>query len=152
MSRTVIPGYRPALVLGCQQAWGPETNLPGFPSQPLSWGFQASRPPGLPSRTPFTLRTSSGSFWELTCSSPRHLLQANSPCPTTSQGPDTKTLQEANSSELPTLPSPSPPTSRPSSPSTSLCVNKSERFYFWIPVAPAPSSPNPFEFKNKQDN
>lgn len=74
--------------LWCRQAWGPETNLPGFPSQPLSWGFQASRPPGLPSRMPFTLRTSSGSFWELTCSSPRNLLQANSPCPTTPQGPD----------------------------------------------------------------
>lgn len=66
---------------------GPETNLLGFPSQPLSWGFQASRPPGLPSRMPFTLRTSSGSFWELTCSPPRHLLQAYSPCPTTPPRP-----------------------------------------------------------------
>lgn len=108
----------PALVLGCWQPWGLETSLLGFQSQPLSWGFQASWPPGLPSKMPFTLRTSSGSFWALTCSSPRHLYKPTPPAPPPAKAPTTKTLQEVNSSGT-TLPPPSPPD--PAVPSTSLC-------------------------------
>lgn len=147
MCRTVIPGNRPALVFGCRQAWGWARDqlagvskpalVMGIPSQPAprSTLQDALHPPDklrvilgtnlFPSKAPFT------SLLPL----PHHPPKA----------PTTKTLQEANSSELPTPPSPSPPASRPSSPSTSLCVNKSERFNFWIPVAPAPSSSNPFE-------
>ena len=55
MCRMAIPWYRPAVVLGCRQGWGMWANLPRFQSQPLPWGFQATCPPGLPSRMPFTL-------------------------------------------------------------------------------------------------
>lgn len=92
-------------------------------------------PPGCPSPS-----ASSGPFWVLILLlSKAPFYKPNPPPP--ARAPTTTTLQEADSSELYTLPPPSTPTSRPSSPSS----KKSERISFRTPLTHAPSSPGPFE-------